>query len=56
MSELVAERAQGGGRVAEACGDIGTRAVIEEVGAEGLVLALSCGFRGSEELGRLRTR
>jgi hypothetical protein len=56
MAELVTEAAKGGGGIAEAVGDVGGREVVEEVGAEGLVLALPCGVGGLEEPGRLRVR
>ena len=56
FAELVTEAAEGSQRIAEAGSNIGAGAVIEEVGAEGLVLALAGGVGGREELGGLRVR
>ena len=48
MAELVAEDAEGAGRVAEAAGDLQGRPAFDEVGAEGFVLSVQ-GIFGSEE-------
>lgn len=56
MPELVTEAAESGAGVAEAPGHVGGGAVVQEVSAEGLVLALADGFGGQEELGRLGIR
>jgi hypothetical protein len=40
MAELMAKDAEGAGGVAEAAGDVGRGLLIDEVGAEGFVLAL----------------
>jgi hypothetical protein len=56
MAELIAEDAEGAGRVAETTGDVGGGFVIDEEGTEGFVLALKRELRGKEEVlvGRCR--
>jgi len=53
MAELVAEDPQGIVGVAEAARDLGTGQLLEEEGAQGLVLAVRRGLRGEEEIGLL---
>ena len=49
VTELVAEDTKGTRGVGEAAGDLGRGAFLDEVGAEGLVLAVERIFRGDEE-------
>src|SRR5262249_45499588 len=51
MAELVTKGAKSAGRVAEPPGDFGGRETVDEVGAQGLVLALAGPFGGKEEMG-----
>jgi len=51
MAELVAEDPQGIVGVAEAAGDLGAGQLLDEEGAQGLVLALERGLRAEEEFG-----
>src|SRR4029077_722422 len=51
MAELVAQGAKGARRVAEASGDLGGGKVLDKIGAQRLVLALSGFLRGEEETG-----
>ena len=53
MAELVAEHPESAGRIGEATGHNGRRKSLDEIGAEGLVLALRGGLRGQEKLGSL---
>jgi hypothetical protein len=46
------EHAESAGRVAEAAGDLDGRHLLDEVGAQGLVLALARGRRRQEEAAR----
>ena len=50
MAELVAEDAEPAGGITEALGGLGRRELFDEVGAQGLVLALE-GLLGGEEEG-----
>jgi hypothetical protein len=45
----VTEHAKGAGRVAEAASDLGRGELLDEIGAQGLVLALAWGGRFAEE-------
>src|SRR5881409_3690797 len=54
MAELMTEDAESAWRVIEAAGDIGRRQLIQEVGAEGFVLAVQRGLRSEEELSLAR--
>jgi len=56
VAELVTEAAERSGGVAELEGNRGSRASIQEVGTEGLVLALAGDIGGLEELGGLGVR
>jgi hypothetical protein len=51
MAELMAQDAKGAWRVGEAPGDLRARALVNEVGAEGFVLAVEGDFGGEEEPG-----
>jgi len=51
VAELVAEDAEGAGGVGEATGDLGAGELIDEVSAEGFVLAVEGDFGGKKELG-----
>jgi hypothetical protein len=48
VGELVAEHTEGAWRVSEGTGDLGGRKLLDEVSAQGLILALE-GIFGSEE-------
>jgi hypothetical protein len=50
MTELMAQDAEGAFGVAEAASDFGGRLLIDEVSAEGFVLALQGELRGEEEV------
>jgi hypothetical protein len=49
VAELMADDAEGARGVAEAAGDFGRRLLIDEVSAEGLILALQWELGGEEE-------
>jgi hypothetical protein len=51
VAELVAEDAQGAGGVGEATSNLRARELLDEVSAEGFVLAVEGDFRDKEELG-----
>ncbi len=50
VAELITQDAEGAGRVAEAAGDVAGKLLIDEVSAEGFVLALQGELRGEEEV------
>ena len=50
VPELMTQDAEGAGRIAEAAGDVGRGLFLDEVSAEGLVLALHGELRGQEEV------
>jgi hypothetical protein len=50
VAELIAKDAEGAGGVAEAAGDVAGGLLIDEVSAEGFVLALHRGLGGKEEV------
>ena len=54
MAELMAKDAEGAGGVAEAAGHVGRGLLIDEVSAEGFVLALHRELRGQEEVSAVR--
>jgi hypothetical protein len=56
VAELVAQGAEGTGRIAEPGRDLGRRESLKEVSAEGFVLAVQGGFGGEEELSSLVCR
>jgi hypothetical protein len=56
MAELMTEDAESAWRVIETAGDLGRRQLIQEVGAEGFVLAVKGGFGSEEELSLARVR
>jgi len=51
VAELVAENAQGVGRITEAAGGLGAGQFLDEEGAEGFVLAVEGRFGAEKELG-----
>jgi hypothetical protein len=51
VAKMVAQDAEGAGGVGEAAGDLGTRELLDEVSAEGFILAVEGDFGGEEELG-----
>jgi hypothetical protein len=55
-AELVSETAKGSEGIAEACGDLRRRAILQEVGAESFVVAVPRGIGRGEELGGLEVR
>jgi hypothetical protein len=56
VAELMAEDAEGAGSVAEAAGNVGRGFLIDEVSAEGFVLALHGELGGQEEFPVARRR
>jgi hypothetical protein len=56
MAELVTEDAESAWGVIEAAGDLGRRQLVQEVGAEGFVLALEWRFGRQKEFGLARMR
>jgi hypothetical protein len=53
VPEVVAEDTEGGGGVPEGPRDLGARSMLDEVGAQGLVLAMPRLLGREEELGRI---
>jgi hypothetical protein len=54
VAKLMTEDAKRTRRVSEGTGGLRRRAVLKEIGAEGLVLALARGGRDAEESSRVR--
>jgi hypothetical protein len=54
VAELIAEDAEGVGGVSETAGDLWARQLLDEEGAQGLVLAMEWRFGAEEELGIVR--
>jgi len=55
-AELIHQTAEAAGCIAEACGDLGGTEALDEVSAQGLVLALQRELRGKEEVPVWRSR